>query len=375
MKKGISLVALVITIVVLIILTGTIILSTMNNNIFDNTNSTVNEYNKKVIIEDINMKIREKRIKNEIQGIYTITMEEIIPIIQEHGTFNNNIIKLTTTKGIEIWLYEIMPIPLEEYATITYENNILTVQTQLTSNGYILKYTIDAGTNWNTYNQAVTITEESGIMVRLTNEQGQVVSNTIKVTTGGNEVIDNTRPTCTITADTTSVLEGGTVTYTITFSEAVSGLTKEEIILTGGGTKGELSPSTGSSATYTIQVTGAVVGNQKISIAEDVCEDSAGNKNTAQTSTNVIVNAKTLTSISVTKAPSKTTYIAGESFNSAGMEITATYNNGTKSVVTGYTISPSGALTTSHTSVTITYGGKTTTQAITVKPPSTTLAD
>ncbi len=137
-KKGISLVALVITIVVLVILTGTVVITTMNTNMFGNTQSAVNDYNKKVIIEDIQTKIQMEKLKKANQGIYTLTMEEIIPTIQEHGTFDNNILKLTTTQGIQIWLYEIMPIPLEEYATITYENNILTVQTQLTSNGYTL---------------------------------------------------------------------------------------------------------------------------------------------------------------------------------------------------------------------------------------------
>ena len=123
---------------VLVILTGTVVITTMNNNMLDNTQSAVNEYNKKVIIQDIQTKIQVEKLMKANQGIYTLTMEEIIPIIQEHGTFDNNVLKLTTAKGIEIWLYEIMPIPLEEYATIKYENNILTVQTQLTSNGYTL---------------------------------------------------------------------------------------------------------------------------------------------------------------------------------------------------------------------------------------------
>lgn len=75
---------------------------------------------------------------------------------------------------------------------------------------------------------------------------------------------------------------------------------------------------------------------------------------------------KTLSSIAVTKAPTKTTYTEGETFDPAGMVVTATYTDHSVAPITGYTYSPTGALTTSTTSITISYGGKTTTQSITV---------
>lgn len=49
------------------------------------------------------------------------------------------------------------------------------------------------------------------------------------------------------------------------------------------------------------------------------------------------------------------------------MVVTATYEDGTTNAVTGYTVSPSGALSLEDTEVTITYQEKTTTQAITVQ--------
>lgn len=80
--------------------------------------------------------------------------------------------------------------------------------------------------------------------------------------------------------------------------------------------------------------------------------------------------AKTLSSIAITTAPTKTTYTEGETFDPAGMVVTATYTDETTAVVTGYSFAPSGELTSSDTSITITYteGGvsKTATQAITV---------
>lgn len=71
-------------------------------------------------------------------------------------------------------------------------------------------------------------------------------------------------------------------------------------------------------------------------------------------------------SISVTTQPTKTSYLAGESFDPTGMVVTATYSNGTSGVVTGYTYSPSGALSASDEAITISYGGKSTSVSITV---------
>ena len=86
----------------------------------------------------------------------------------------------------------------------------------------------------------------------------------------------------------------------------------------------------------------------------------------------------TLESIAVTTPPTKTTYWVGESFDPAGMVITATYSNGTTKTISDITASdkkgvswtPDGALATSDTSVTISYGGKTTTVSVTVKEPT-----
>ena len=77
--------------------------------------------------------------------------------------------------------------------------------------------------------------------------------------------------------------------------------------------------------------------------------------------------------IEVTTKPTKTSYLAGDSFNNAGMVVTASYGTGqavlATAEVSGYSVSPS-VLTDGNTSVTITYseGGETctTTLAVTV---------
>ncbi len=80
----------------------------------------------------------------------------------------------------------------------------------------------------------------------------------------------------------------------------------------------------------------------------------------------------TLTGISVTSAPAKTTYADGEDFDPTGMVVTAGYSDGSHKAVTGYTVTDGDNLTAGKTSVTVSYteGGitETATQAITVNP-------
>ena len=75
-----------------------------------------------------------------------------------------------------------------------------------------------------------------------------------------------------------------------------------------------------------------------------------------------------LVSIAVTTPPTKTAYTAGETLDLTGMVITATYSNETTKPVTDYETTPNleTELATTDTEITITYEGKTTTQAITV---------
>lgn len=89
----------------------------------------------------------------------------------------------------------------------------------------------------------------------------------------------------------------------------------------------------------------------------------------------------TLQSIAITTPPNKTTYLAGETFNTAGMVVEATYVLGSvpiaTSAITGYSVSPT-TLTDGITSVTITYseGGVTcsATQNVTVTHKLTQIA-
>lgn len=80
----------------------------------------------------------------------------------------------------------------------------------------------------------------------------------------------------------------------------------------------------------------------------------------------VTVRAKTLTEIRVTKQPAKRTYLERDAFDSAGMEITAYYDNGTSEVVTDYVLSGYDS-TPGVKRLTVTYGGKTAALEVTVR--------
>lgn len=101
-------------------------------------------------------------------------------------------------------------------------------------------------------------------------------------------------------------------------------------------------------------------------------QDAAGNYNAGEASATITVNAAlALSSIAITTAPTKTIYTEGETFDPTGMVVTATYSDSsTDDVTASCSFSPSTALTTSDTEITVSYTEnaveKTTTQAITV---------
>lgn len=86
---------------------------------------------------------------------------------------------------------------------------------------------------------------------------------------------------------------------------------------------------------------------------------------------NVTVNGVILTSVSVRTAPAKLSYTVGESIELAGLTLSAVYSNGvTESVPHGYVaISPTVAAVSGKQTVTVSYGGFTTSFDITVADP------
>ena len=78
----------------------------------------------------------------------------------------------------------------------------------------------------------------------------------------------------------------------------------------------------------------------------------------------ITVSEKVLTGLEITKDPTKTEYVEGESFDRVGMEVTAIFNNGMlQEVVEDYEINPSGPLSLNDRIITVLYTYKGVTKA------------
>lgn len=174
-------------------------------------------------------------------------------------------------------------------------------------------------------------------------------------------------PSATITG-TTSVQVGNTTTLTAALSNVTS--TSNITWESSDTSVATVSKGTTSTSSSVATVTGVAAGSATIS-----CKHSG---TTLASKTVTVTASATLSSISVSTAPTKTTYTAGEYFDPTGLVITRTYSNSTSDTYTyanhtsEFSFSPttSTALTTANTSVTITYNSKTCSQAITVNSSS-----
>ena len=91
-------------------------------------------------------------------------------------------------------------------------------------------------------------------------------------------------PKVTITANKESPTNANTITYTFTWSEAVTGFAAEDVTVTNG-TKGTFS---GSGKKYTLVVTNSGSCTQTINVPAGKCTDAVGNGNTAASITRTI---------------------------------------------------------------------------------------
>ena len=81
-------------------------------------------------------------------------------------------------------------------------------------------------------------------------------------------------------------------------------------------------------------------------------------------------------SITVSKSPAKTTYFLGDTLDTTGLELIATYSNGdTETVTSGYTVSGFDSETAGTKTVTVTYKEKDTTFEVEVVEPNITLSN
>ena len=171
----------------------------------------------------------------------------------------------------------------------------------------------------------------------------------------GTEYGDPT-PGVTISQETATIGVGGHITLTASASNAAT--------ITWTSSNSNIASVSGG------VVTGVAAGSVNITASATI-------NNTLYSATCAVTvssAAATLQSISVQTAPTKTTYSAGECFDPTGLVITRNYSNSTSNTYTysghtsEFTFNPSTstALSVGNTHVTISYGGKSTSQSITV---------
>ena len=84
----------------------------------------------------------------------------------------------------------------------------------------------------------------------------------------------------------------------------------------------------------------------------------------------VNVQDVTLSGIVIASNPTKTSYYVGDTLDTTGLKLTATYNNGTTQTITsGFTCTPTALSTAGAQTVTVNYGGKTATFTVSVELP------
>lgn len=158
---------------------------------------------------------------------------------------------------------------------------------------------------------------------------------------------DTIKPTVTI-SDNIDGIAKGEITYTITFSEAVSGFDVNDLTVTNG-TKGAFTQVNAYTYTLVVTPTSSTIGEITVSIPSNIAQDSSGNTNEASiistqsfdTLTENIAPTLILGSSAVSsdsKSAGSFAYSYAASDESGIQTVTATLKSGT-SVVNGVTLS------------------------------------
>ena len=189
--------------------------------------------------------------------------------------------------------------------------------------------------------------------------------------------------TCTPTALSTAGAQTVTVNYggkTATFTVNVQDVTLSGIAIASNPSKtsyyvGDTLDTTGLklTATYNNGTTQTITNGF-------TCTPTALSTAGAQTVTvnyggktatfTVNVQDVTLSGLAIASNPSKTSYFVGDTLDTTGLKLTATYNNGsTQTITSGFTCTPTALTSAGAQTVTVNYGGKTATFTVSVELP------
>ena len=197
---------------------------------------------------------------------------------------------------------------------------------------------------------------------------------------GASKVFD-TGFICTPTALTSAGVQTVTVNYggkTATFAVNVQNVTLSGIVIASNPSKtsyyvGDTLDTTGLKLTATYSN-----GTTQTITSGFICTPTALTSAGAQTITvnyggktatfTVNVQNVTLSGIAIASNPTKTNYFVGDTLDTTGLKLTATYNNGTTQTITsGFTCMPTALTSAGAQTVTVNYGGKTATFTVNVQ--------
>ncbi len=88
-RKGISIIVLVITIVVLLILASTTMYITDHYDIYNETKNTTDDLKREQVVSAIKLEIRQYRLDKQLEDEYEISIEEINNIVKKYGVIQN----------------------------------------------------------------------------------------------------------------------------------------------------------------------------------------------------------------------------------------------------------------------------------------------
>lgn len=138
----------------------------------------------------------------------------------------------------------------------------------------------DGGVTWTATYTPNTDVEDATNQIALGTTYTDAGGNAGTAANSANFAIDTKLPTVSVTDNVAGTVNAATssITYTYTFSEAVSGLTAGDFVVTGGA----ISSVSGSGTAWTVVVTpaaGVASGNIKLELNENAVADAAGNGN------------------------------------------------------------------------------------------------
>ena len=189
--------------------------------------------------------------------------------------------------------------------------------------------------------------------------------------------------TCTPTALTSAGTQTVTVNYggkTATFTVNVQDVTLSGIAVASKPSKvnyfvGDTLDTTGLklTATYNNGTTQTITGGftcTPTALSTAGVQTVTVNYGSKTATFAVNVQDVTLSGIAIASNPTKTSYYVGDTLDTTGLKLTATYSNGTTQTITsGFTCTPTALSTAGAQTVTVNYGGKTATFTVSVELP------